>query len=973
MSVTPRRPLAVQPHPYIGDVVGRPLDRGMIYFGEPDKDPQDYPITVYLDPEQTKPAHQPIRTKGGFINVFGDITEIFADEILYSLKVLDCYGRLVFYKKRMHRDNITEELGGEIVRAQKAESALQSSIDAETTRAKKAESDLNTNIIKEVNDRKLEVTRLDEVDAVLQAQINSVGGGKLAYKTYAAMVADKANITANSSIDVLADTDDKNGTYSYDGTNFVKSQYDIEKIIRAKVQNTFGTYAQMVASNLSDGSYALVADDADNKNGIYIKKGGAWVKSGYDPLTQAKAYADVHPDVATGRAAVADGEQFQVISSDGEVIRYRRDSSTTQTEVARLASANGVRTGKAVGRGAITPQQTSFVRGGGGINLFDGEYLTGTLNGNSPYDLMTDRGGLCAIIPVSAETTYTISIGPGTDRFRFACFAEFPQVGSVPTSYYKADNDFKIVNGAFTLTTDPDTAYLVVVPTSAALNQAPKWLQVEVGDTPTEYISPKKLVMDLSKNSIPLIEPEMTSFFEKGRNLFDGEYLTGTLNGNSPYDLMTDRGGLCAIIPVSAETTYTISKAPGTNRFRFACFAEYPRVGSVPTSFYKADNDEYTLSDEFTLTTDPDTAYLVVVPTSAKKSQAPEWMQVEVGAEKTPYTKPFTIKPELLPTTGTAQRKRVDIVISGDFDAHYDPITPAPVMDSSLNLAVVYAWFDDLVARFPDLWSRSLLATDTSGLPVYRYDCKPPVTRGILSESLPKILHVNGIHGDEKQSIGSGMRFYKDLTDNWQSSTLLEIFRWNTHFIVIPAFNAYGVENNTRGNANGVNLNRNFPINWKFATDSYNASGPEPLSEPESVAMMELLKTEKNIIFAIDHHRYNPYSQYSTNDAFTIWTGTNNTSVNKYLSGWSRLAQGIFAKKHPELAVGNLSRVKIEEALAMRSLGWLSKCFIDNGIAGTILEISRDSHLSDFHTSALGSLFGFALKELHADKSKWFK
>lgn len=292
MSVTPRRPLAVQPHPYIGDVVGRPLDRGMIYFGEPDKDPQDYPITVYLDPEQTKPAHQPIRTKGGFINVFGDITEIFADEILYSLKVLDCYGRLVFYKKRMHRDNITEELGGEIVRAQKAESALQSSIDAEAVRAKAAESDLNANIIKEVSDRGSEVTRLDEADAVLQAQINSVGGGKLAYKTYAEMIADKSNIAAKSSIDIIADTDDKNGTYLYDGANFVKSQYDLEKLIRAKVQNTFGTYAQMVASNLSDGSYALVADDTDDKNGIYIKEGGAWVKSLYDPLGNAKLYAD---------------------------------------------------------------------------------------------------------------------------------------------------------------------------------------------------------------------------------------------------------------------------------------------------------------------------------------------------------------------------------------------------------------------------------------------------------------------------------------------------------------------------------------------------------------------------------------------------------------------------------------------------------------------------------------------------------
>lgn len=118
----------------------------------------------------------------------------------------------------------------------------------------------------------------DYADQLMQTAV----GGKLAYKTYAEMIADKASIATNSSIDIIADTDDKNGTYLYDGTNFVKSNYDLEKLIRAKVQNTFDTYAQMVASNLSDGAYALVADDADDKNGIYIKEGGTWVKSKYD-------------------------------------------------------------------------------------------------------------------------------------------------------------------------------------------------------------------------------------------------------------------------------------------------------------------------------------------------------------------------------------------------------------------------------------------------------------------------------------------------------------------------------------------------------------------------------------------------------------------------------------------------------------------------------------------------------------------
>ena len=47
--------------------------------------------------------------------------------------------------------------------------------------------------------------------------------------------------------------------------------------------------------------------------------------------------ANVYADIATGRSAVADGQQFAVASGD-EIVRYRRDSGTTQTEVARYPS-----------------------------------------------------------------------------------------------------------------------------------------------------------------------------------------------------------------------------------------------------------------------------------------------------------------------------------------------------------------------------------------------------------------------------------------------------------------------------------------------------------------------------------------------------------------------------------------------------------------------------------------------------------
>lgn len=56
----------------------------------------------------------------------------------------------------------------------------------------------------------------------------------------------------------------------------------------------FTTKALVTASSLDDGDYAMVTDDGVD-NGLYIKTEGAWVKSTYDPLRQAKEYVDNAP------------------------------------------------------------------------------------------------------------------------------------------------------------------------------------------------------------------------------------------------------------------------------------------------------------------------------------------------------------------------------------------------------------------------------------------------------------------------------------------------------------------------------------------------------------------------------------------------------------------------------------------------------------------------------------------------------
>jgi murein peptide amidase A len=106
------------------------------------------------------------------------------------------------------------------------------------------------------------------------------------------------------------------------------------------------------------------------------------------------------------------------------------------------------------------------------------------------------------------------------------------------------------------------------------------------------------------------------------------------------------------------------------------------------------------------------------------------------------------------------------------------------------------------------------------------------ITATVLGpDSAPrKILLVGCIHGNECAGLAILSALARRAVPNG-------IQLW-----LIGEMNPDGTAAGTRQNADGVDLNRNFPYQWQPVSDPTYYSGPRPLSEPETRAAVKLIR-----------------------------------------------------------------------------------------------------------------------------------
>lgn len=110
------------------------------------------------------------------------------------------------------------------------------------------------------------------------------------------------------------------------------------------------------------------------------------------------------------------------------------------------------------------------------------------------------------------------------------------------------------------------------------------------------------------------------------------------------------------------------------------------------------------------------------------------------------------------------------------------------------------------------------------------------IMASIYGSGAKRVLIFGGIHGNEQHTTVLA----RALAVNLNSETLPP----NLTVIVVPDVNPDGLMAATRVNANGVDINRNFPSKtWRSEyTDQMHYPGVKPSSEPETRAVLSLLE-----------------------------------------------------------------------------------------------------------------------------------
>jgi len=159
---------------------------------------------------------------------------------------------------------------------------------------------------------------------------------------------------------------------------------------------------------------------------------------------------------------------------------------------------------------------------------------------------------------------------------------------------------------------------------------------------------------------------------------------------------------------------------------------------------------------------------------------------------------------------------RINALKAAEESANYsDQPGAEPDWTVYCNYACLTSRLNDLATTCPNIMSLQSIGKTTQNRDIWVVR----VTKAGTSP-LPEVLLAGNIHGDETVGGQLLQRYLWDLCNKFGTDPLLTSIVETTDLYVLPMFNPDGYEARTRGNANGRDLNRDFPNTWTSNNDT---------------------------------------------------------------------------------------------------------------------------------------------------------
>ncbi len=220
------------------------------------------------------------------------------------------------------------------------------------------------------------------------------------------------------------------------------------------------------------------------------------------------------------------------------------------------------------------------------------------------------------------------------------------------------------------------------------------------------------------------------------------------------------------------------------------------------------------------------------------------------------------------------------------------------------TLAEVHLWLQEAAATYPHLCSLQSYGQSVRGEPLWALKISDNPT---LAEDEAKVLIAATHHGDETVGLDLCLRLAELLLNNYGSATgdgarLTELVD-STELWIVPLLNPDGYHSQTRYNANGVDLNRDFPDGFVGTID---LPYPERVvatagRQPETAAFMDWCR-QQSFSTALTLHGgalVVAYPYGSNSDGSSTYTATPDDST------FQRLAS-LYASHNPPMLANPL-------------------------------------------------------------------